>query len=169
MTVEARAPARNWGAWVVQGVIGGAIAGVIFSMFEMGWGFATGGIDMAVAPLRMIGGIALGPSAMDPSYSLVTAAVAGVGVHMVLSIVYGAAFAIGVGAIAPRAGTGTLVVAGIVFGLALWVVNFYVIGPAAGWTWFAEMTDPVVQAVAHGGFFGIPLGLYLSRFAPREA
>jgi len=88
---------------------------------------------------------------------------------MALSMVYGAAFALGIGAIAPRAGMSTLVVGGIVFGLALWVVNFYVIGPAAGWTWFAEKTDPVVQTEAHGAFFGIPLGLYLMRFAPREA
>jgi len=80
MTLEARAPGRNWGAWAVHGVIGGAVAGIIFAMFEMGWGLATGGIDMAAAPLRMIGGIALGPSAMDQSYSLVTAAVARVAV-----------------------------------------------------------------------------------------
>lgn len=168
MTVEARAPARNWGAWAVQGVIAGAIAGIIFSIFEMAWGFVTGGMEMATAPLRMIGAIAVGPGAMEPSFPLLDAAVAGVAVHMVLSMIYGAVFALGVGALAPRAGAGALAIAGVVFGLALWVVNFYVIGPAAGWTWFADMTDPAVQAVAHGAFFGIPLGLYLSRFGPHE-
>ena len=61
-----------------------------------------------------------------------------------------------------------IVVAGIVVGLALWVVNFSVIGPAAGWRWFADMTDPTIQAIAHGGFFGIPLGLYVARFRPHE-
>lgn len=169
MTAEARAPERNWGHWALQGVIGGAIAGIVFSMFEMAWGYLTGGMEMAVAPLRMIGGIALGSQALEPTYPLLTAAVAGVLVHMPLSMMYGAAFALAVGAIAPRSGTGALVVAGIVVGLALWVVNFYIVGPAAGWTWFAQMTDPVVQAVAHGAFFGIPLGLYVSRFRPSQA
>ena len=168
MTVEARAQAENGGAWVVQGVIGGAIAGIVFSIFEMGWGYLQGGVEMATMPLRMIAAIALGPSAMDPSFALVTAAIAGVTVHMALSMIYGAAFAVGVRALAPEAGAGALLVAAIALGLALWVVNFYAIGPAAGWTWFAEKTDPVVQAVAHGAFFGIPLGLYLARFAPRE-
>lgn len=166
---EPRAPGRSWTAWAVQGAIGGVIAGIIFAMFEMGWALAAGGVDMAFAPLRMIGAIALGRSALDPSYSLLTAAIAGVLVHMVLSIIYGAAFALAIGALAPRAGTWQLVASGVVFGLALWVVNFFVIGPVAGWTWFAEMTDPVVQAVAHGGFFGIVLAVYLSRFAPQEA
>jgi hypothetical protein len=40
----------------------------------------------------MIGGIALGEQALDPSFSLLVAGAAGVAVHMVLSIVYGAVF-----------------------------------------------------------------------------
>jgi hypothetical protein len=168
MTAQAQTPARSWGAWILQGVIGGIVGGIIFAMFEMAWGYLQGGFDMGVAPLRMIGGIALGPQALEPSYSLVTAAAAGIVVHMVLSMIYGGAFALGVGLIAPRAGTGPIVVAGIVVGLALWVVNFFVIGPVAGWKWFADMTDPAIQAIAHGGFFGIPLGLYVARFRPRE-
>ena len=44
----------------------------------------------------------------------------------------------------------------------LWVVNFYLIAPIFGWTWFPEMTDPLVQFVAHAGFFGVPLGLYVA-------
>jgi hypothetical protein len=169
MTVETRAPARNWSAWAVQGVIGGIVAGIIFSMFEMAWGFVQGGTDMAVAPLRMIGGIALGSEALEPSFPLPTAAIAGVGVHMVLSMVYGAAFAVGIGLIAPRAAATAVVAAAVVVGLALWVINFFVIGPAVGWTWFADMTDPTIQAIAHGGFFGIPLGLYVARFRPQAS
>lgn len=168
MAVATREPARNWSAWILQGVIGGIVAGIIFSMFEMAWGFVQGGMEMAMAPLRMIGGIALGPPALEPSYPLLTAVVAGVGVHTALSMIYGAVFAVGVGLVAPRAATGAIVVAAIIFGLVLWLVNFFVIGPTAGWSWFADMTDPTVQAIAHGGFFGVPLGLYTSRFRPHE-
>jgi hypothetical protein len=167
MAVQARTPTRNWGTWILQGGIGGIVAGIIFAMFEMAWGYLQGGFDMGVAPLRMIGGIALGPQALEPSYSLIIAAVAGIVVHMVLSMMYGGAFALGVGLVAPRTGTGPIVVAAIVVGLALWVVNFFVIGPVAGWKWFADMTDPTIQAIAHGGFFGIPLGLYVARFRPQ--
>jgi hypothetical protein len=168
MTVEARVPARSWGAWILQGVIGGIVAGIIFATFEMVWGYVQGGLDMGVAPMRMIGGIALGPQAMDPTFPVATAAVTGAAVHMVLSMIYGAAFSLGVGLVAPRARAAAIVVAAIVFGLVLWVVNFFVIGPAAGWSWFAQKTDPTIQAIAHGGLFGVPLGLYVGRFRQRE-
>lgn len=47
------------------------------------------------------------------------------------------------------------------WGTALWLANFYVAAPLFGWTWFPDMTDPLVQFVAHAGFFGVPLGLYV--------
>jgi hypothetical protein len=50
-------------------------------------------------------------------------------------------------------------------GFALWIVNFYVIAPIAGWNWFPDGTDPLVQFVAHTFFFGSALGIYLDRFA----
>ena len=30
-----------------------------------------------------------------------------------------------------------------------WLSNFYLIGPALGWVWFAEQTNPIVQLAAH--------------------
>lgn len=168
MMADVQAP-RDWGRWILQGAIGGIIAGIIFAAFEMAWGFLQGGLDMGVAPLRMIGGIALGPQALEPGYSVVVAALAGVIVHMALSMLYGAAFAVGVGLLAPAASTLQIVAAAIAVGLGLWVVNFFVVGPFFGWNWFADMTDPTIQAIAHGGFFGVPLGLYVARFRARES
>lgn len=46
--------------------------------------------------------------------------------------------------------------AGAVFGLLLWVVNFYLISPLA-FPWFA-MASPLVQFLAHTFFFGAVLG-----------
>lgn len=48
-------------------------------------------------------------------------------------------------------------------GLALWIVNFYVIAPLFGWTWFPNGTNPVVQFIAHTVFYGTVLGLILDR------
>jgi hypothetical protein len=144
-------------------VVAGIVGGLIFAVFEVMATAVMMGAGAAFMPLRMIGGIVLGAEAVDPSYPLITAAIAGVLVHMVLSI----AFAIVFAAIVPAtAASGTLVLLGIGFGIALWIVNFFVIAPMAGWNWFPEQTNPIVQVLAHGLFFGLPVGWYLARPQP---
>jgi uncharacterized membrane protein YagU involved in acid resistance len=141
-------------------VVAGIIGGLIFAGFEMIATAVMMGPEAAFMPLRMIGGIALGAQALDPSYPLITAAIAGVLVHMVLSIAFAIVFAV----VMPATITsGTLTLLGIGFGIALWVVNFFVIAPVAGWNWFPEQTNPIVQALAHGLFFGAPVAWYLAR------
>src|ERR687892_1799737 len=78
------------GRGVKHGAVGGVLAGLVFPMFEMAMAAVQG--QSPFAPLRMIGGIALGEQALDPGFSLVAAGAAGVAVHMMLSIIYGAAF-----------------------------------------------------------------------------
>jgi hypothetical protein len=141
-------------------VVAGIIGGLIFAVFEMMVTAVMMGPEAAFMPLRMIGGIALGAQALDPGYPLITAAIAGVLVHMVLSIAFAVVFA----AIVPATVTsGTLGLLGIGFGIGLWIVNFFVIAPVAGWNWFPEQTNPIVQILAHGLFFGCPVGWYLGR------
>ena len=144
-----------------HGAVGGVIAGLIFPMFEMAMAALQG--DDPLAPLRMIGGIALGDQALDPGFSILSAGAAGIAVHMMLSIVYGVVF--GAAAVVVPfiiSSSAIAALAGAVLGTLLWVVNFYLIAPIFGWTWFPEMTDPLVQFVAHAGFFGVPLGLYVA-------
>ena len=93
-------------------------------------------------------------------------AITGTIVHVILSIVFTAVFA----AIAPPmlettglGSTSGLAFFGIGFGIVLWLVNFYLIAPAAGWTWFPEQSDTVVQFLAHAFFFGGPAGWMLGR------
>ena len=76
------------------------------------------------------------------------------------------------GAVDGRLSTPTsLAIAGALFGIALWLVNFYVIAPVVGWQWFPEQTNPIVQFLAHTFFFGAPAGWMLARsrllIAPR--
>ena len=151
-------------------VVIGIVAALVFAAFEMVVAALQMGVDAAAMPLRMIGAMVLGADALEPTYPLVNAAAAGVIVHLVLSIVFTAIFA----AIAPSvltafgvsATSGSFAVAGAAFGIVLWLVNFFVVAPAAGWTWFPERTDPIVQLVAHAVFFGGLAGWMLGRRRP---
>lgn len=153
-------PAVGW--WVRQGAIGGAIAGVVFSLFEMIMAALLKGAFFG--PLRMISGIALGKQALMPDYSLVTAVLVGIVIHMISAMMLGVALALLVAYVPALARTTALLVAiAAGYGLIVWLVNFWVIAPLAGWTWFPNMTNPVVQFFAHTLFFGAVLGLYLDR------
>ena len=143
----------------------GIVASIIFAVFEMIAAAVLMGPGAAMMPLRMIGAIVLGPAALDPGYSLATAAMAGVIVHVTLSILFTGIFAAIAGSTAGEflSTPGSMTLAATVFGIALWLVNFYVIAPVAGWTWFPERTNAVVQFLAHAVFFGCPVGWMLSR------
>jgi uncharacterized membrane protein YagU involved in acid resistance len=144
----------RWG--LQQGAIAGIVAGIVFAAFEMIVSALMAGPEAFFMPLRMIGAIALGPEALDPAYSVVNASVAGVIVHVILAIIYGVIF----GEIAAMLrGQAAFIGAGSIFGLALWLINFYVIAPVA-FPWFLD-ANPLVQFIAHTFFFGSVLGYYL--------
>jgi uncharacterized membrane protein YagU involved in acid resistance len=150
--------------WVKQGMLGGVIAGLVFAMFEMVMAALMNGAEAFFMPLRMIGAMVLGGQALDPGYPLATAALVGAGVHMVMSGAFGMVFGLIASAMPTLTrSTGALVVAAGVFGLLLWLVDFYVVAPAAGWDWFPNGTNETVQFLAHAVFFGAVLGLYLAR------
>jgi hypothetical protein len=163
-TVTAGEARQGYGTWALHGAIGGIIAGIFFAMFEMIMAAVQMGADAFFMPLRMIGGTALGEQAMDPTAtSLLVAGAAGLMVHMPLSIAYGVGIALVAALAAPLRSSALLLIAwATVAGFALWIVNFFVIAPIAGWNWFPQDTDPIVQFVAHTFFFGSILGLYLT-------
>lgn len=141
-------------------ILAGIIGGVVFAVFEMIAAALLMGPAAFVMPLRMIGAIVLGEAALDPGYSLAVAGMAGVVVHMVLSVGFALVFAAGA---SPLDTMRALMLAGIAFGILLWLVNFYVVAPIAGWTWFPERSNVVVQFLAHAFFYGFPLGWYLAK------
>ncbi len=160
-TVETRAR-HDIGWWVKQGAIGGLIAGIVFAMFEMLMAALLQ--EAFFGPLRMIGATVLGRDALQPGYPLATAAVVGMLVHMILSVAYGIVFALVVSYAPTLARTALLLVtAAGLYGLLLWLLNFYAVAPLAGWSWFPNRTNPLVQFVAHTFMFGAVLGLYLDR------
>lgn len=153
------------GRWARHGLIGGIAAGIVFALFEMIAAAVLMGTEAFFGPLREIGGILLGMQALDPGFPLITAAGVGLLTHLVLSAVYGTGFAVLVAVVpALRSSSMMLIGSATIVGLALWLVNFYVVAPVAGWTWFA-MANPVVQFLAHAFFYGSVLGVYLDRVA----
>lgn len=106
---------------VVRGVVGGEAAGAVFAVLTM-W-FTTSldmGRDMA---LLMMSTVAAGETAMEDGSASVAV---GVGVHLVLSALFGVIFSFAV----PRMRTnGTLLLAAGVYGLIVYVVNFRILSP----------------------------------------
>lgn len=149
------------GWWVKHGIIGGIVAAIVMMMVEMIIA-ALMGMD-AFAPPRMIAGIALGPSAMQPTTPLMTALVVAMMVHFVLSIIYGLIFAAIVANVQALQSSAVVIGAATAFGLLLWLLNFYVIAPPAGWVWFPTMANPIQQFLSDTFAFGTVLGVYLER------
>ena len=79
--------------WVRAGLVGGVVAGIVFAMFEMITAALLNGSEAFFMPLRMIGAIGVGSSALDPASSLLSAGAAGLVIHMALSMMYGVAVA----------------------------------------------------------------------------
>ena len=104
----------------------------------------------------------------EPTIGLSTIVPVGIAVHMVLSMIYGAVFGAAASSVGfLRDNRWVLIGVASVFGIALWIVNFYVVAPIL-FPWFG-MANPVVQFLAHTFFFGTALGLVLAaRAQPGE-
>ncbi len=150
--------------WLRYGIAGGIVAGIVFAMFEMMMALVLNGSAAFFMPLRMIGGIALGQSALMPGTSLLSAGGTGLVIHMVLSMMFGVILAAVIASVPQLARSwGTIVASASVAGFLLWIVNFYLLANLFGWTWFPDNTNAAVQFVAHTFFFGSVLGLILAR------
>lgn len=152
------------GPLLLHAVTGGIIAGIVFAMAEMFINLIFG--RPFFGPLRLISSIALGAEALDPAYSLVTAAVVGLIIHMILSAIYGVIFVyllFYAGHLSTS--TGLLLVFGSLFGLALWVINFLVIAPIA-FPQFTQVDQFWNGFLAHTFFYGTVLGAYVAMVRP---
>jgi len=156
------------GAWLGHGALGGLLGGGAIMAFEIALAAVALGASWALLPLRMAAGILLGPGAVDPASPIVPVAVAGMVVHLTLSAAFGVLFASIMERDGRRRPAATMLLAAIAYGCGLWLVNFYVIAPFAGWEWFPRRTSPIVQLVAHAVFYAPLVGLYLHRIESRR-
>lgn len=139
------------------GVLGGMGAGITLALFVMVMDaiLGNGFLDW----LRQSAAIVVGRSAVAAG-SPVTVLILGLVVHLALAAVYGAIFAV-----AARYITFVrrdLLIATTVFGLGIWVLNFYVFSPWL-FPWFDDSPD-IAQFIAHTVFYGMPLGVILLEF-----
>ena len=130
----------------------GLIAGIVFMILEMVL-VATVGGGSPWGPPRMIAAIGMGKGVLPPpaTFDLVILMVAMV-IHLILAIVLGIVFALI--AEAGRWNLMTSAIAGLVFGVVVYFVNFY--GMSAVFPWFA-MGRGMISLFAHA-MFGLVLG-----------
>ncbi len=152
----------NYWSWAKTGMVGGLLAGLAFAVFEMIVAAIVAG--QLFGPFRMISATVLGQQALSPQVSLATAIMVGTLVHLVYSVVAGAVFALIVAAVTAFHRTpGALVSIGGIYGLLMWLVNFYLIAPAFGWIWFPQRASQFWQGfVAHTFLYGALLGWYVA-------
>lgn len=140
---------------IAYGIVGGTFAGLLFLLANM-W-FADSQELPAVAPLYDISTIFYFSDAPKPEP---VNAVVGLVVHLTLAAGFGAALAV----LAPLArGVGRLLGLGAVFGLALYLINFQILGRIA-FEWFQEGPNQTFEVFAHLGY-GLVVAPFLLRFA----
>lgn len=140
----------------------GCAAGVVFAMAEILADYLLGA--SALRPVRMFASVVEGGYAVD-GMGIASATILGLLVHFALSAGFGVLFACLRGVVPPARRTWSFSVAsGLLYGLALWVLDFQIIGRAL-YPWVLEMNQ-VVQAFLHAAFFGLPLSLLLEAAEP---
>lgn len=143
---------------LARGVIAGLAAGFLFLLANM-WYADSQGMP-AVAPLYDISTIFYFSAQPDP---VPENAAVGFVVHLALSAGFGALLA----AFAPLFASGRALALGAAgFGLALYVVNFQILGRVA-FEWFQEGPNQAFEVFAHAGY-GLLLAAFLTGYAGVE-
>ncbi len=145
---------------IKSAITAGLIAGIVFMMLEMLL-VATVGGGSPWGPPRMIAAIGMGKDVLPPpaSFDLTIMLVAMV-IHFMMSIILAIVFALI--ADAARWSLMACAIAGLVFGLIIYFVGFYVMTPV--FPWFA-MARGLISIFAHA-VFGLVLGYAYRSMAP---
>jgi hypothetical protein len=157
-TPEVRRTARGNTARVLgEGVVYGLIAGIIFGAVEVIGSAAMG--NSPLMPVRSFASVLLGQKAFSEIVWLGWVIAVGLGVHFALSAIFGLLY----GAIDSRMSVegrtswSRQSVVGLLFGAAVWLVNFQIIARLF-YPWFLEVPQ-FLQLALHAVTFGWPLGL----------
>src|SRR6266508_1232423 len=123
-----------------RGAVAGIAAGFVFLLANMGYATTQG--KPSLASFMDISTIFHGtdqPASMTPTVDMLAT---GAVVHISLSIAFGVVFALLIGAFAPLVRNWlVLTVAGVLYGLALYVVNFQILGNTV-FEWFTNPKGP---------------------------
>jgi hypothetical protein len=153
--------------WVVRhGIIGGIIAGIVFAVGAMLISVALG--SGLLDPLRLIGAAVLGEQALQPSYPLLTAVLAGILIHLILSMIFGVVFFYLL-ALTRQLNATTLgyLIYGMIYGLALWSFNFLLIASVA-FPFFNTAYPLWPVFFVHTVVYGVVIGAYAAAISSRR-
>jgi len=153
-------PTAKFQRLIIEGAIGGVIAGVIFAVAEMITMRALGG--SVGTPWILFATVLLGPAALEAGLT-VGVWFAGFFVHFLLSAVFGSIWGLIAGLLVPRSirdSWGAHTGAAAIFGLFLYIVNFRVLATLV-FPWFLA-AGALGQILIHVFALGLPLGLWLT-------
>jgi len=151
MCASIMTPHVQWRAAIGAGIAAGILATVVEVAL---WLALTDALpEILYRDARFAAAIVMGSSALSPADSRVSIMLVATLVHFALSIVY----AVIVARLTARLRMHTALLAGGVFGLALFIVNLY--GFTALFPWFAARRDGVTLA-AHVAFGVVAAGAY---------
>lgn len=140
-TSEAVSGSEFWKTAAIAGLIGG----LVFMMAEMLLVMLLG--QSLWAPPRMIAAVVLGAGVLPPPADFDTGVLAAaMAVHLPLSVLYGFV----IGALVRHMGMNGALVAGVLIGLVIYFVNFYLVASVV-FEWFA-MARNWVSLVTHALF-----------------
>ena len=140
------------------GAVAGVVAGLVFAALSMMYAAVAG--PGVWAPPRMIATIV--GFEMAPVFGAVPVIV-GLMLHMMLSAIYGAVFAVVMGS----AGRALVLGAGIAFGLTLYVINFHVFTQLEQFAAFRMMAGNWFEIAVHA-VFGLLLAAGYLRWRDRH-
>jgi hypothetical protein len=146
----------DWRARLVVGGAGGLLGGVVMAAFSVSLALARGhGMWM---PVKLIGGIVLGPGAVNnPSSFSLSPILTGLAVHVAVSVLLGSLFALLASWL--RLPPVTLVLYGMVYALVIWFVALFFVLPMV-YPLFANNTNPALFALSHI-LYGLTLGWWM--------
>lgn len=141
----------------------GVVAGMVFMILEMALVALVQGMS-PWAPPRMIAAIGLGESVLPPPATFDAAVfVVAMAIHFALSIVLATLLGLAISRF--RLGMAVSIIGGTVFGLIVYIVNFY--GFTAVFPWF-EMARGPIGIIAHGVFGAVAGGVYRALEKPTK-
>ena len=161
-------PLTTLGNLVTRGTVAGFASGLVFLVANMGWAVHDG--KPAVAPMIDISTIF---HAQDTPAPITAAAfgpdnvVVGLVTHATLSVLFGIGFALLAAAVVHRS-SAMLPLAGIAYGLLLYVINFQILGRTA-FPWFTDSMGPPqgFEVLIHA-VFGLMLVPFLLGVLPGD-
>jgi len=152
--MAANTTSLDWGKILSQGAIAGLAGGIVLALFQL---VALELMPVHLTPLQFL--------TADAHYIHADSAYVGLLARLVVGILWGIGY-VYVAATRPAAVESPWL-AGVVYGLIVWLLMQFILILGAVWPGFVSLTDFALQIVALTLFFGIPVAFTARALARR--